>query len=81
MRKCFACNKKLSPNPYLVDTKDNQHVFVGSDCFRKIKKSGELGYQPPLGGPRLFTLEMKGYSFLETGKMLDEAHRVHKVRG
>ncbi len=52
--KCFACDKPLGKNPKLVDTRDGQMVFVGSDCARKVKEAGESGYQPPLGGPRLY---------------------------
>jgi hypothetical protein len=54
--RCFACNKRLGKNPALVDTRDGQFVFVGSECFRLIKKAGESGYQPAMGGPRLYTL-------------------------
>ena len=56
--KCFACGKKLGHDPKLVDTRDDQLVFVGRECFRKIA-SAENGYQPPLGGPRLYLLEAK----------------------
>ena len=56
MTKCFACNRKLGINPPVADTRDDQRVFVGSDCYLKIKKAGETGYQPPLGGPKLWTL-------------------------
>lgn len=56
MRKCFACDRKLGRNPALVDTRDGQIVNVGSECFKLIKIAGEVGYQPPQGGPRLFLL-------------------------
>ena len=54
MRKCFACDKKLENNPPIIKTIDGQYVFVGRGCWHKIKKTGEIGYQPPLGGPRLW---------------------------
>lgn len=40
----------------IVDTRDGQTVFVGSECFKLIKKAGESGYQPPKGGPRLWCI-------------------------
>lgn len=59
--KCFACDKPISQKDgvllhRLVDTRDDQIVFVGSDCFRKVKASGDTGYQPPKGGPRLYPM-------------------------
>lgn len=51
--RCFACAKPLK-NAEIADTRDGQIVFVGSDCFQKIRASGQDGYQPPLGGPRLW---------------------------
>lgn len=54
--KCFACDRRLGKNPALVDTRDGQTVFVGTECFKLIKAAGETGYQPPLGGPRLWLL-------------------------
>lgn len=56
MRECFACDRKLGKNPHLADTRDDQTVLVGSECYKLIKKAGEKGYQPPLGGPRLWTI-------------------------
>lgn len=57
MQKCFACGKALELIRLRVDTRDDQIVFVGPDCFRKVQSAGESGYQPPLGGPRLWMLE------------------------
>lgn len=56
---CFACGRKLGKNPKLVDTRDDQTVFVGRECFKLIVTAGENGYQPPSGGPRLYLLEDK----------------------
>lgn len=53
---CFACDRKLGTSPHLVDTRDGQTVFVGSKCYQLIKAAGERGYQPPLGGPRLYLM-------------------------
>lgn len=50
--KCFACGKKLGKNPALVDTRDDQLVFVGRECFKLIKEAGEAGYMAK--GMRLF---------------------------
>ena len=52
---CFAYGRKLGTNPALVDTRDDQFVFVGRECLKQIEKAGETGYQPPKGGPRLYT--------------------------
>lgn len=43
--RCFACNKKLGKNPEAVDTRDDQHVLVGSECYKKIVAAGELGWK------------------------------------
>lgn len=55
---CFACNKLIKAgNEKLVDTKDAQLVFIGPECYKKVVKAGDKGYQPPLGGPRLFLIK------------------------
>lgn len=56
--KCFACGRKLGKSPKLADTRDDQKVFVGSECFKMIQKAGESGYQPPGGGPRLYEVKL-----------------------
>jgi hypothetical protein len=56
IERCFACGKKLGKSPALVDTRDAQLVFVGSECLKKVLAAGENGWQPPRGGPRLFPL-------------------------
>lgn len=53
---CFACDRKLGKNPKMADTRDNQIVYVGINCYKHIEDAGETGYQPPLGGPRLYPL-------------------------
>jgi hypothetical protein len=54
MNRCFACDKKLDSKPSLVDTRDGQLVYVGSECYKLVAAAGEQGYQPPKGGPRLY---------------------------
>lgn len=60
MENCFACGRPLNGLPLRADTRDDQVVYVGPDCFRKIQSAGPNGYQPPLGGPRLWLLESVG---------------------
>ena len=55
MKKCFACDRKLGQNPYLVDTRDDQLVYVGSECHKEVLKAGNKGYQPK-GGMKLYPL-------------------------
>ena len=54
--KCFACDRKLGRNPAKVTTLDGQTVFVGRECFKHISDCGYPGWQPPLGGPRLYLI-------------------------
>jgi len=56
MTKCFACDRPMKSRKFLIDTRDDQDAFVGPECFKHIVKAGETGYQPPLGGPRLYLL-------------------------
>jgi hypothetical protein len=42
--QCFACDKDLPAKYYEADTRDDQTVFVGPDCFARIKKAGDAGY-------------------------------------
>jgi DNA-directed RNA polymerase subunit RPC12/RpoP len=55
--KCFTCEKKIIDKINLVTTKDGETVFVDPICYKKIVESGELGYQPPWGGSRLYVLK------------------------
>jgi len=56
--KCFACGKALPKSKKMADTRDDQIVWVGPDCYRKIVAAGEAGWQPTnkIGsrGPRLY---------------------------
>jgi hypothetical protein len=50
--KCFACGRKVGKNPHIAVTSDvAQTVAVGNECYKKI---GPDGWQPPLGGPKLY---------------------------
>lgn len=55
--KCFACDRKLGKNPKVADTRDDQWVYVGRECYKHILAAGSVGWQPPKGGPRLFILD------------------------
>lgn len=57
--KCFACGRTLGKHPRLVSTRDEQLVYVGSECYKLVVQADEKGYQPPRGGPRLYLLTNK----------------------
>lgn len=66
--KCFACARPFRAGaklPTLVDTRDGQTVLVGPECAKKIEAAGEAGYQPSMGGPRLYPLK-KGNTMPDT---------------
>ena len=59
--RCFACDKKLwSDSEGLLNarqayTRDGQYVVVGLNCFLHASTMNIHGYQPLLGGPRIYT--------------------------
>lgn len=53
---CFACDRRLGRKPLLVDTRDSQKVYVGSECAKHVKRAGDAGWQPPKGGPKLYPI-------------------------
>jgi len=55
---CFACGRKILENPYEADTRDDQFVWVGPECFKHIRAAGDAGWQPPRRphGPRLYPM-------------------------
>lgn len=77
-RVCFACGRKLGGNPALVTCEDEQDVLVGSECYDLIRRAGAEGFQPPRGGPRLYTLshDPKG-----TRTYLEMCARIDRARG
>lgn len=57
MDKCFACGKILHEIKHSrAITIDSQVVFVGPECSKRIESAEREGYQPPLGGPKLYSL-------------------------
>jgi len=60
--QCFACNRRLvrPEEVYTTDGDGSNMVWVGPECFKKIEAAGDFGYQPPLGGPRLFLFNPNG---------------------
>lgn len=71
IENCFACGKRLVRPEFvfLTDTvREDQHyeVFVGPECFSKVRAAGEAGYQPPRGGPRLYFTSAYATKALET---------------
>jgi hypothetical protein len=61
-QKCYACGRKFRKNSHGMTpfhpealTEDGQRQPVGLDCSRRIVDSGQAGYQPPAGGPRLWS--------------------------
>jgi hypothetical protein len=60
--KCWACGKKFKPGTErkMAITNDGQCVYVGPVCYGYIARAGEReGWQPPLGGPRLYPMEIE----------------------
>jgi hypothetical protein len=53
---CFACDCPMN-SKYLVRCIDEQTVFIGSECFKRVRTAGADGWQPSKGGPRLFTIQ------------------------
>ena len=54
--KCYACDKILSGKTFWAITRDGQKVHIGPVCFKKIKAAFPEGYQPTLGGPKLYLI-------------------------
>lgn len=64
--KCFACGKIFRPGKpqQLVNVAlEDQNVFVGPECYKYIKASGNKGWQPmrkgKAFGPRLYLMQFK----------------------
>jgi hypothetical protein len=56
IEKCFLCGRALPKSRQQADTRDDQIVLVGRDCYRKIEAAGEAGYptSPRPGYVRLY---------------------------
>ncbi len=54
--RCFACERELKRFRHEAMTADGQRVLVGPECNGWIARNAESGYQPPLGGPRLYPM-------------------------
>lgn len=56
MERCYACDRPIKDELHVrkIFTSDNQMQYVGVNCFNKVRKAGDKGWQPPKGGPRLF---------------------------
>lgn len=60
LEQCFACGRKLNQvGTALAHTLDGQIVYIGPECFKRVAESGEAGWQPRLGGPRLYQIAKK----------------------
>ncbi len=57
MDRCFACDRKLGKTYKRADTRDDQIVAVGPDCYKKVVEAGEEGYRYPGIGPRLWVIK------------------------
>jgi hypothetical protein len=68
--RCFACNRKLGRLPYCADTREDQFVHVGRECYKLIQAAGEMGYQPLNGGPRLYVLTADRLAYFRSKGML-----------
>ena len=67
--RCFACGKKLGKKPALADTRDEQIVYVGRECAKKIAQAGDAGWQPPDGGLRLYPVKAEDQARIEAGEI------------
>ena len=59
--RCFSCDKPLLSdvdgllNARHVWTRDGQNPIVGFECYKRASAMTIHGYQPPKGGPRIYT--------------------------
>jgi ribosome-binding protein aMBF1 (putative translation factor) len=59
IKKCYLCGRIIKGNAHKADTRDDQWVFVGPDCAKKIKDAGEDGVPTKAGpgGVRLYSMK------------------------
>jgi len=51
---CFACGRLIYREMFRVCTSDGQRPFVGADCYLKVVRAKDAGFQPSAGGPRMW---------------------------
>ena len=56
--QCFCCDRVLDKYAYHV-WEDGQLNWVGPTCFKKVNAAGSEGFQPKLGGPRLYSMAFR----------------------
>ena len=71
--KCFACGKRVGLHPHVGYTRDGQQVYIGRECWKHVEQSGDMGYQPPLGGPRIFKSSNSHHGRNEKGERMKDA--------
>lgn len=65
--RCFACDRVIRrATPLIAHCLDEQEVYVGTECMKKIESAASEGWQPAKGGPRLFTLLAKRQKLQES---------------
>jgi hypothetical protein len=40
IRRCFICNRKVSISAFKADTREDQWVYVGTECRKLITSEG-----------------------------------------
>ena len=83
--KCYACGRLFRRNTYgrvvfhpQVLTSDGQRQCVGYDCYGKVVRAGADGYQPSLGGPRLYAESTAPSAVLEAAGIVYMRHSIEE---
>lgn len=69
MRRCFACGRKVGVGAAKADTREDQWVYIGSECLKRLHDAGEAGWQPPRGGPRLYVMTDERWQYFVASGM------------
>lgn len=64
---CYLCGRKMQSTRYLVDTGEDQDVYVGAECYRKVVAAGKAGIKVPDSGVRLYPMTAKRRAYFEGG--------------
>lgn len=64
--KCYACGKPLGKTPAIADTLEDQYVFVGRECIKRINAAGALGYATKRSGLKLYPLTAERRAYFES---------------